>query len=117
MLVLFLRFSRSGWVSLDIVVAVKDFVFGSEPKLLGLDEISDDFAYPIQSSNELDRYFGKDLLAVYKYLFSDVEDGCVGVYFDFEIVVLAFWSQEDNLSIIDGVVRVSNDVALSKLGI
>lgn len=93
MLVLFLRFSRSGWVSLDIGEGVLRILsFGSEPKLLGLDEISDDFAYPIQSSNELDRYFGKDLLAVYKYLFrmwKMVVSACISIL---EIVVLAFWS-------------------------
>ncbi|HFH2864468.1 TPA: hypothetical protein ACGJQ6_005575, partial [Pseudomonas aeruginosa] len=118
MLVLFLRFSRSGWVSLDIGEGVLRILsFGSEPKLLGLDEISDDFAYPIQSSNELDRYFGKDLLAVYKYLISDVEDSCVGVYFDFGDCGFSVLESEDNLSIVDGVVRVSDDVALSKLEI
>ncbi|WP_212667733.1 hypothetical protein, partial [Pseudomonas aeruginosa] len=113
MLVLFLRFSRSGWVSLDIGEGVLRILsFGSEPKLLGLDEISDDFAYPIQSSNELDRYFGKDLLAVYKYLISDVEDGCVGVYFDFGDCGFSVLESEDSLSIIDGVVRVCSGLLI-----
>lgn len=118
MLVLFFRFSRSGWVSLDIGEGVLRILsVGSEPELLGLDEISDDFAYPIQRSNELDRYFGKDLLAVYKYVISGVEDGCVGVYFAFGDCGFSVLESEDNLSIIDGVVRVSDDVALSKLEI
>lgn len=118
MLVLFFRFSRSGWVSLDIGEGVLRILsVGSEPELLGLDEISDDFAYPIQRSNELDRYFGKDLLAVYKYVISGVEDDCVGVYFAFGDCGFSVLESEDNLSIIDGVVRVSDDVALSKLEI
>ncbi len=65
----------------------------------------------------MDRYFGKDLLAVYKYLISDVEDGCVGVYFDFGDCGFSVLESEDSLSIIDGVVRVSDDVVLSKLEI
>ena len=52
MLVLFFRFSRSGWVSLDIGEGVLRILsVGSEPELLGLDEVSDDFAYPIQKSD------------------------------------------------------------------
>ena len=61
--------------------------------------------------------FWQDLLAVYKYLISDVEDSCVGVYFDFGDCGFSVLESEDNLSIVDGVVRVSDDVALSKLEI
>lgn len=118
MLVLFFKFSRSGWISLDIGEGVLRILsVGSEPELLGLDEMSDDFAYPIQSSDELNRYLGQDLLAVYQYVISDVEDGCVGVYFDFGDCGFSVLESEDNLSIIDGVVRTSDDVALSRLEI
>jgi len=118
MLVLFFRFSRSGWISLDIGEGVLRILpVDPEPELLGLDDVSDDFAYPIQSSDDLDRYFGKDLLAVHKYVISDVEDGCIGVYFDFGGCGFSVLESEDNLSIVDGVVRVSDDVALSKLEI
>lgn len=118
MLVLFFRFSRSGWISLDIGEGMlRISSIGSEPELLELDEIFDDFAYPIQSSDELDRYFGKDLFAVYKYVIVNVEDGCVGVYFDFGDCGFSVLEFGDNLSIIDGVARVSDDVALSRLEI
>ena len=118
MLVLFFKFSRSGWISLDIGEGVLRILsVGSEPELLGLDEMSDDFAYPIQSSDELNSYLGQDLLAVYQYVISDVEDGCVGVYFDFGDCGFSVLESEDNLSIIDGVVRTSDDVALSRLEI
>ena len=46
-----------------------------------------------------------------------MEDGCVGVYFDFGDCGFSVLESEDNLSIIDGEVRVSDDVALSKLEI
>lgn len=118
MLVLFFRFSRSGWISLDIGEGVLRILpVDPEPELLGLDDVSDDFAYPIQSSDDLDRYFGKDLLAVHKYVISGVEDGCIGVYFDFGGCGFSVLESEDNLSIVDGVVRVSDGVALSRLGI
>lgn len=116
MLVLFLRFSRSGWFSLDIGEGVLRILpVDSEPKLMRLDEISDDFAYPIQRSRELDRYFNKNLIAVYKYVIPGVEDGCIGVYFDFGDCGFSVLESEDNLSITDGVVGVSEDIALSKL--
>lgn len=94
MLVLFLRFSRSGWVSLDIGEGVLRILsFGSEPKLLGLDEISDDFAYPIQSSNELIDILARTCLLFTSILFrmwKIVVSACISIL---EIVVLAFWSQ------------------------
>lgn len=65
----------------------------------------------------MDRYFGKDLFVVYKYFFLDVEDGCVGVYFDFGDCGFSVLELEDNLFIIDGVVRVLDDVVLFKLEI
>ncbi|MCE0460379.1 hypothetical protein [Pseudomonas uvaldensis] len=118
MLVLFFRFSGAGWVSLDIGEGVlRVLSVGSEPKLLGLDEISDDFAYPIRNSDELNKYFDKQLLAVYKYVVVNVEDGCVGVYFDFGGCGFSVFESEDGLSIVDGVVRVSDDVALCGLKI
>lgn len=118
MLVLFFRFSETGWVSLDIGEGVLRILsVGSEPKLLGLDEISDDFAYPIRNSGELNKYFDKRLLAVYKYVVVSVEDGCVGVYFDFGSCGFSVFESEDGLSIVDGVVRVSDDVALCGLKI
>lgn len=48
MLVLFFRFLRLGWVLLDIGEGVlRILFFGFELKLLGLDEIFDDFVYLI----------------------------------------------------------------------
>ena len=118
MLVLFFRFSGAGWVSLDIGEGVLRILsVGSEPKLLGLDEISDDFAYPIRKTGELNKYFDKELLAVYKYGVMNVEDGCVGVYFDFGNCGFSVFESEDGLSIVDGVVRVPDDVALCGLKI
>lgn len=118
MLVLFFRFSRSGWVSLDIGEGVLRILsVGSEPELLGLDEVSDDFAYPIQKSDELDRYFGRDLIAVYKYLIPDVEEGCVGVYFDFGDCGFSIFESDDNLSITDGMDGAPSDLAMSRLEI
>lgn len=86
-------------------------------QLLDLDETSDDFAYPIRKSGELNRYFDKELLAVYKYVVVNVEDGCVGVYFDFGSCGFSVFESEDGLSIVDGVVRVFDDVALCGLKI
>lgn len=115
MLVLFFRFSRSGWVSLDVGEGVLRILpVDSEPELLGLNEIFDDFAYPIQKSDELDRYFGKDVLAVCKYVIPDIEDGCVGVYFDFGDCGFSILESESNLSITYGVVGFSDEVVLSR---
>ncbi|KNC17391.1 MULTISPECIES: hypothetical protein [unclassified Pseudomonas] len=118
MLVLFFRLSGLGWISLDIGEGmIRILPVDPEPKLLALDDVTDDFAYPIQSSDELNSYFGKDLLAVYKYAISDVEDGCIGVYFDFGGCGFSILESEDNLSIVDGMIKVSDGVVLSKLEI
>jgi len=118
MLVLFFRLSGLGWISLDIGEGmIRILPVDPEPKLLALDDVTDDFAYPIQSSDELNSYFGKDLLAVYKYAISDVEDGCIGVYFDFGGCGFSILESEDNLSIVDGMIKFSDGVVLSKLEI
>lgn len=118
MLVLFFRFSDSGWISLDIGDGVLRFLpIDYEPELLRVDQIRDEFSYPIQSSDELDGYLGKDLFAVYEYVISDIEDGCVGVYFDFGDGGFSIFESDDNLYIINGRVMVSDDVALSRLKI
>ncbi len=88
-----------------------------EPELRGVDQIHEEISYPIQSSDELDGYLGKDLLAVYEYVISDIEEGCVGVYFDFGDSGFSILESDDNLSIIDGRVMVSDDVVLSRLKI
>ena len=117
-LVLFLRFSKTGWVSIDIGDGLLRISQTENiPDLLALSEIYDDFAYPVQNSHELDNYFGKKIKAVYEYKITDVEDGCVGVYIDFGSEGVSILEMDDNLSIADGLVVLSENISLSKIDI
>ena len=51
MLVLFFQTSISGWLSLTIGEGVSKLSLeSSEPELLDIDNINDDFAYPVQAA-------------------------------------------------------------------
>ncbi|WP_081626090.1 hypothetical protein [Pannonibacter phragmitetus] len=116
MLVLYFRFSKSGWISLDLGEGILRILpVESEPKLLDLNAIHDDFAYPVQKSDELNRYLGKELIAVYKYVIPNVEDGCVGAYLDFGDIGFSVLEHEDKLSIIDGIFANSGNLSLCKI--
>ncbi|WP_460949849.1 hypothetical protein AB6N16_20830 [Pseudomonas marginalis] len=109
-LVFFLNLSSSGWVSLTISEGVSSFVpLSSEPELVGLSEINDDFAYPIKELSSLKKFLGLKVLAVYEYRLSGVDDGCVGVYLEFDGCGLSVLESDDCLSVVEGVVDYSNN--------
>ncbi|WP_085633313.1 MULTISPECIES: hypothetical protein [unclassified Pseudomonas] len=118
-LVLFFKVSISGWVSLTIGEGVLKFVaLDSDPELLELSEINDDFAYPIKSLNGLDKFLGLKILAVYEYRLSGVDEGCIGVYLDFGDCGFSVVESDGCLSVIDGAVQFSSDnVLLCKVGV
>lgn len=105
-LVLFFKISITGWVSLTVSEGVSKFtMLKSEPGLLELSEISDDFAYPIRSLNGLDKFLGLEVLAVYEYRLKNVEEGCVGVYLDFGGYGFSLIESGDCLSIVEGAMQ------------
>ncbi|MCU9947240.1 hypothetical protein [Pseudomonas sp. PDM13] len=108
-LVLFFKLSDSGWVSLTISEGVSNFLMlGSDPELVGLCEIDDEFAYPINSLAGLDKYLGSKILTVYEYRISDADEGCVGVYLDFGDSGLSVIESDDCLSVVEDVVQFSD---------
>lgn len=118
MLVLFFRFSKSGWVSLDIGEGISRILpLESEPVLMNTAPSSDEFVYPVQSSNRLDKYFGKKLISVSEYRIFAIEECCVGVYFDFGDCGFSVLESDDNLSLIDGVAVLPEGQVLSLLEI
>lgn len=105
-LVLFFRFSNSGWVSLTISEGVSRFLkLDSEPELLELSDINDEFAYPIRSLSGLDKYLGLKILSVCEYRISDVDEGCVGVYLNFGSCGLSVIESNECLSVVDDMVE------------
>lgn len=116
-LVLFFKLSGSEWVSLTISEGVSKFIkLDSEPELLELSEINDDFAYPVKPLSRLDKYFGLKILSVYEYRISDIGEGCVGVYFDFGNCGISVIESDDCLSVTDDVVQFSDSrVSLCKI--
>ncbi|APQ10306.1 hypothetical protein BJP27_01845 [Pseudomonas oryzihabitans] len=118
-LVLFLRMSASGWVSLTVGEGVSKFeVLNSEPSLLKLSEISDDFAYPIGSLRGLDRFLGLKVLAVYEYRIKDIEEGCIGIYLDFGDDGFSVIETDECLSVVEGWVQsLDSEVFLYKIDV
>lgn len=116
-LVLYFKFSKSGWVSLTIGEGVSRFLkLNSEPELLELSEIDDEFAYPIKSLSGLDKYLGLKILSVYEYRISDVDEGCVGVYLNFGGCGLSVIESNECLSVVDDVVKFSDSkISLRKM--
>ncbi|MET3456143.1 hypothetical protein ABIC88_002717 [Pseudomonas kilonensis] len=116
-LVLFFKLSNSGWVSLTISEGVSKFIrLDSEPELLGLSEINDDFAYPVKPLSGLDKYLGLKVLSVYEYRIIDIDEGCVGVYLDFGSCGLSVIESDNCLSITDDVVQFSDSrISLCKM--
>jgi hypothetical protein len=116
-LVVFFKFSVSGWVSLTIDEGVAIFSTGiSEPKLLSFNEMSEEFFYPVQMLDVLDFYAGKKIVGVYEYRIKGVEEGCVGVYFDCGECGFSVLENDSCLSIVNGVQNFFRDeVVLSKL--
>jgi len=105
-LALFFKLSITGWVSLTISEGVSKFkVLNSEPMLLELSEIGDDFAYPIRSLNGLDKFLGEKILTVYEYRIKSVDEGCVGVYLDFGGYGLSLLESNECLSIVEGAMQ------------
>jgi hypothetical protein len=118
-LVLFFRMSITGWVSLTVSEGVSKFtVLDSEPGLLELSDISDDFAYPIRSLNSLDKVLGLEILAVYEYRIKDVDEGCIGIYLDFGGCGLSLIESDDCLSIVEGTMQyLDGEISLYKIEI
>ena len=116
-LVLFFKLSSTGWVSLTINEGVSEFtVLDSEPKLLDLIEIKDEFAYPVMSLGGLDKLLGLEILAVYEYRIKDVKDGCIGVYVDFGGFGVSIIESDGCLSIVEGMVQcLERDISLCEM--
>ncbi|MGH8383675.1 hypothetical protein [Pseudomonas sp.] len=116
-LVLFFKMSIAGWVSLTVSEGVSKFtVLNSEPGLLELSEISDDFAYPIRSLNGLDKFLGLEILAVYEYRIKNVDEGCVGVYLDFGGCGLSIIESDECLSVVEGAMQyLDGEISLYKI--
>lgn len=116
-LVLFLKLSKSGWVSLTVSEGVSRFLrLDSDPELLGFSEINDEFAYPIKSFNGMDKFLGLKILEVYEYRISGIDEGCVGVYLDFGRHGISVIEMDECLSVTDEVAQFSDSkISLRKI--
>lgn len=103
-LVLFFRASSSGWISLVIDEGIATFSQEcTEPPLLDLSEICDGFAYPVRVATELSCYEGKEIKSIYEYRIKEIEEGCVGIYFECEKGGFTVLEVDGCLSISHGV--------------
>lgn len=116
MLVLFFQVSNVGWISLSIDEGIATFSLEkNEPSLLGLDEIDDEFSYPVQNATNLEGYIGSKIINVYEYRLRGIEDGCVGVYFECEKKGFSVVENDGCLSVTSGVFFYSDDIELVSL--
>ena len=95
--------SVSGWLSLTIGEGVSKLSLeSSEPELLDIDNINDDFAYPVQAAAELAHYVGKKITGIYEYKMEEIEDGSIGIYFECGNEGFSILENESCLFSVDG---------------
>lgn len=116
-LVLFLKTSTSGWISITISEGVSTFKeLRSEPSLISLQEIDDDFSYPISPLKSLVDFFGMQISSIYEYRINGVDEGCIGVYFDFGSSSFSIIDADDCLMIKNGIQPFSDkEISLCKI--
>lgn len=104
MIMFFFQTSLSGWVSLSINEGEAIFTQEkSEPLLLALGEINDEFAYPMETIFQLSNYIGKKIVNIYEYKIKNVENGCVGTYFECDVGGFSILEENGCLSIVNGL--------------
>jgi hypothetical protein len=107
-LVLFFKMSISGWVSLTVSEGISRFTkLRSEPDLLDLSKINDEFAYPIRSLSFPEKFLGLNISEIYEYRIDGIDEGCVGVYIDFGNSGFSVVESDECLSIVEGIVNFS----------
>lgn len=116
-LVLFFETSSSSWFSLSINEGISKLSpEASEPRLLHINEIDDDFAYPIQDAIELKRYIEKKIEKIYAYRIDGVSEGCIGLFFDCGDCGFSVLENDGCLSITDGIhTDFQDNVSLVKM--
>lgn len=116
-LTLFIEMSKSGWFSLTIDEGVYAFTLEpSEPQILELSQITDDFSYPVQSCDELTHYIGEEILGIYDYRINGIDEGCIGVYFDCGDAGFSVLENDGCLSISDGIsVNFQDEIDLVRI--
>ena len=119
MLVLFFQVSSSGWVSLTIDEGILRLsVEDSEPMLLDIKDIDDEFAYPVETAVEFNNYLGKQITSIFEYRLEGIEEGCVGVYIECGIEGFSVIEKDSCLFLFDGIYQnFQGKTFLSRLNI
>lgn len=82
--IFYLQISSQEWVSVTIDDGIMEILpCIDEPKILNIGSIDDDFLYPVNNIIELNDFLGEKLIRVYEYRVKNIENGCVGAFFDF----------------------------------
>lgn len=104
-LVLFIRFLRCGWISLTIGEGIIEWSsLEEDPDLLELEDVDDEFAYPVISLYQLRSYLGREVLGVFEYRLEKANNICVGVYFKCKGDGFSVVEEDGCLCFFDGVV-------------
>lgn len=117
-LILFLKMSESGWIATFTEEGASNFhTLNHEPKLIKLSDIKDDYAYPTSQLNEISGYFGKKITSIYEYRINDIEEGCVGLYIEFNDCGFSIIEEEEDCPSIEHGIKdlTSENIFLHKV--
>lgn len=115
-LVLYFKLSESGWMSLTIGEGVA-ILSGGVPisEIQISSDLDEDPAYPVMMLEDLDRYIGRKLFRVFEYRIKNIDEGCVGVFFDCGDGGFSVLEEDACLSFCDGLLDLSSDTLMVEL--
>jgi hypothetical protein len=102
--VIFIALTDDHWLSITVSEGEIQIVGdGHEPELTILDEISDDFAYPVLKLNGFEMYFGKKITEIFSYkMLEKKEDIYIGLYIECGDIGFSICEIDDCLSVSHG---------------
>lgn len=101
-LVIFIGMRENIWFSVTVSEGLVQITKQDEPAIEGLDDILDEYAYPIFVLKDFERYFGKTISALYNYKMNEKIDISIGLYVECEDIGFTIWDENDCLRLIHG---------------
>ncbi|WP_043062753.1 hypothetical protein [Brucella anthropi] len=101
-LVVFIGTMDDIWFSITISEGLVQVLKENEPEIKGIDDILDDYAYPVFALNGFERYFGKKISALYSYKINEKVNISVGLYIECEDRGFTIWEENDCLKLCHG---------------
>lgn len=112
-LVLFFKFEKSRWCSLNIGEGVAIFTSDEPESEVELNlSLGGDVDYPVMRMPVLNDFVGKKIHRIFEYRIEGLDEGCVGVYFDCGVCGFSVVENNGCLSFVSGVSDFEGEVFL-----